>query len=128
MSEVNRCRLSTGADATRIISYYQTKTGLVLREFDLKAVPALWALLQEIPEAERWGAVIKAERQRKYKARPLKEAWHARHYAGVFREIARRAGLPDHVWSMDMRAGGGHRGRPYPRGDQPDAPRRVRAL
>ena len=36
----------------------------MLREFDLKETPELLALLKRIPEGERWGPLIKAERQR----------------------------------------------------------------
>jgi hypothetical protein len=34
------------------------------------------------------------------------EPWRKRYYAERFRDIARAAGLPDSLWSMDMRAGG----------------------
>jgi len=93
-----------GPTATWAIRYFQTKNDLVLREFDLKTVPELLALLQSVPEAERWGPVIVAERQRR-KANRL--PWHEGHYANVFRAICRRAEIPDTVWSMDMRAAGG---------------------
>jgi hypothetical protein len=92
-----------GPQATWKIVYFQTKVGLVRREFDLKATPELLALLQGVPEEERWGPVIKAERQR---SPELRRPWQERHYATVFRKIAQRAGVPDHIQSMDMRAGG----------------------
>lgn len=92
-----------GPNATWRIRYFQTKVGLVLREFELTTVPALLRLLQAVPEAERWGAVVKAERI-KNKAQRL--PWNERHYAEVWREIARRAGIPDSICSMDMRASG----------------------
>lgn len=94
-----------GIDQTSwVIRYFQTKTGLVLREFDLKTVPELLALLQAVPEAERWGPVIIAERQR---GKGIRRPWTENRYANTFRAIARRAGVPDTVWSMDMRAAGG---------------------
>lgn len=93
-----------GPNATWVIRYFQTKNDLVLREFDLKTVPELLALLKSIPEAERWGPVIIAERQRKTFVR---QPWDETRYAVTFRKIARRAGIPDTVWSMDMRAAGG---------------------
>jgi hypothetical protein len=92
-----------GPNASWVIRYYQTKVGLVLREFDLKTVPALLELLQATPEGERWGPVIVAERQR---LKDVRRPWTARQYAVVFRKIAERAGLPDTLWSMDMRASG----------------------
>lgn len=92
-----------GPNATWKIRYYQSKVGLVLREFDLKQTPELLALLQQIPEEHRVGPVITMERQRKPGARL---PWEERYYAEVWREIARRAGLPDTIQSMDMRASG----------------------
>lgn len=80
------------------ITYFQTKVGRVERSYDLKTVPALLALLQAVPKERRIGAIIKCER--------TGEPWHERHYAEVFRDLARAAGLPDEIKSMDMRAGG----------------------
>lgn len=84
-----------------VITYSQNKVGLVPREYDLRDTPRLLELLQKIPENERIGPVIKCERQRGNKA-----PWTERHYADVFREICRRAGVRDEIKSMDMRAGG----------------------
>lgn len=84
------------------IQYYQTKTkaktGLVLREFDLKATQRLLGLMQETPKEARTGAVILCELTGK--------PWTRRFYQEKWREIARAAAIPDDVWSMDMRAGG----------------------
>lgn len=80
------------------ITYHQTKVGRVERQFDLKGTPALLELLQRIPEERRAGAIIICERTGKQ--------WRERHYIQVFREIAREIGMPDSIWSMDMRAGG----------------------
>jgi len=85
------------------ITYFQTKSGRVERTFDLTTVPALLGLLQATPEAVRVGPVILAERT---KNKAVRRPWTERHYATVFRKIARAAGVPDNVWSMDMRAGG----------------------
>jgi len=92
-----------GPNATWRIKYFQTKVGLVLREFDLTATPELLAMLQAIPEEHRWGPVIVAERQRQ---KDKRIPWNDTHYTNTFREIARLAGVPDDIKSMDMRAGG----------------------
>lgn len=36
----------------------------------------------------------------------IRKPWEERYYAEVWREIANRAGIPENVCSMDMRAGG----------------------
>ena len=109
-----------------VISYYQTKSGRVPRTFNLAVVPKLLGLLEHTPPELRVGPVIIAERQpqerprnpltKKFSAWPdgsmpdphaaIRLPWRERHYATKFREIARAAGMPDDVWSMDMRAGG----------------------
>ncbi len=57
----------------------------------------LFPLLNSVPHADRAGAVVKGEH-----GLPVRE----RSYRKWFREIARAAGIPDTVWSMDSRAGG----------------------
>lgn len=81
-----------------VISYNQNKTGVVPREYDLRDTPALLELLEAIPEDRRIGPVIINEK--------TGQPWRYRNYAAVFRKVARAAGVPDDVWSMDMRAGG----------------------
>jgi hypothetical protein len=81
-----------------IISYYQTKKGRVLREFDLKPVQRLLGLMQLTPKEVRQGPVIICE--------TTGEPWIKRRYQDVFRRIARAAGVPDEIYSMDMRSGG----------------------
>lgn len=81
-----------------IIRYQQRKRGIVQREFDLKDTPLLHSLLQETPKDKRIGPVIVCER--------TEIQWREKHYTDTFREVARAAGVPDDVWSMDMRAGG----------------------
>jgi Phage integrase family len=65
-------------------------------EFCLDDYPLLFPLLESVPHPERTGAVVKGERDL-----PIRE----RSYRKWFREIARAAGIPDEVWSMDSRAG-----------------------
>jgi hypothetical protein len=91
-------RTRVGISGDWVITYTQNKRGKVIREFDLKATPLLLKLLQEIPEDKRTGAVIVCETTGK--------PWMEKHYTDTFRVIARAAGVPDTVWSMDMRAGG----------------------
>lgn len=81
-----------------VISYNQNKTGVVERVYDLRDTPALLELLQAIPEDRRVGPVIVNEKTGK--------PWRYRNYIAVFRKAARAAGVPDDVWSMDLRAGG----------------------
>jgi hypothetical protein len=66
-------------------------------DFDLTNYPLLLPLLEAVPHAERTGAVIKGEG-----GLPVRY----RTYQKWFRRIARVAGIPDEVWSMDARAGG----------------------
>ena len=65
-------------------------------EFFLDDYPMLFPLLEAVPHSERTGAVVKGEH-----GLPIRE----RSYRKWFREIARAAGIPDEVWSMDSRAG-----------------------
>jgi Phage integrase family len=65
-------------------------------EFFLDDYPMLFPLLEAVPHAERNGAIVKGEY-----GLPIRE----RSYRKWFREIARAAGIPDEVWSMDSRAG-----------------------
>jgi hypothetical protein len=80
------------------IVYFQNKKGQVRREFNLTTVQPLLVLLQRTPKDDRHGSVILCETTGK--------PWLKRYYDTVFREIARAAGVPDTIWSMDMRAGG----------------------
>jgi len=66
-------------------------------EFDLTNYTLLFPLLESIPLHERVGPIIKGDT-----GHPIRE----RSYRKWFREIARAAGIPDDVWSMDTRAGG----------------------
>jgi hypothetical protein len=66
-------------------------------DFDLTSYSLLFPLLEAVPHNERVGAIIKGEQDL-----PVRE----RSYRKWFRQIARAAGIPDTVWSMDSRAGG----------------------
>jgi len=65
-------------------------------EFCLDDYPMLFPLLEAVPHVERSGPIVKGEH-----GLPIRE----RSYRKWFREIARAAGIPDEVWSMDSRAG-----------------------
>ncbi len=66
-------------------------------DFDLTIYGLLFPLLERVPHDERQGAVIKG-----VEGMPIRE----RTYGKTFRKIARAAGIPDEIWSMDARAGG----------------------
>lgn len=68
------------------------------KEFDLTARPLIMAELARIPEAERYGPMVKCE----YSRIP----WREKPFQAKWREIARAAGIPDHVQNRDTRAGG----------------------
>lgn len=64
--------------------------------FNLADYPLLFPLLERVPPQARVGAIVKGEHDLPVRARSYRK-W--------FREIARAAGIPDQVWSMDSRAG-----------------------
>lgn len=66
--------------------------------FDLTIYSLLFPLLEAVPRQDRVGAIIKGEHG---------YAIQERSYRKWFRPIARAAGIPDAVWSMDARAGAG---------------------
>jgi integrase len=74
-----------------------TKTGAVVAH-DLKLCPLSYSTLGLVPADQRVGPLIIDENA----GRPY--AAHA--YTREWRKIARAAGVPDHVWNMDARAGG----------------------
>ncbi len=79
------------------IRYFQTKKGANLRYYDLKSVQRLLGLIQLTPKENRSGPIIICE--------DTGQPWLKRRYQEKFREIARAAGVPDEICSMDMRAG-----------------------
>lgn len=93
----------TGDKPSWVIRYWQTKVGRVLREYDLHDTPELLEMLQATPVEKRMGPVIICESER-HGSKGL--PWRERHYAEVWRKIAKAAGIPDDVCSRDMRAGG----------------------
>jgi hypothetical protein len=70
----------------------KTNTAIV---HDLPKLELLWPLMQQVPQIERRGAIVK------FRGEPM----HASSYRKWFRQIAREAGIPDSVWNMDARAG-----------------------
>jgi hypothetical protein len=66
-------------------------------DFDLQNYSLLFPLLDSVPHGERQGAIVTGEHG---------YAVQERSYRKWFRAIARAAGIPDEVWSMDSRAGG----------------------
>jgi len=66
-------------------------------EFDLSIYDLLFPLLEQVPQEQRAGAIVKGEH-----GLPIRY----RTYAKAFRKIARYAKIPDEVWNMDARAGG----------------------
>jgi hypothetical protein len=70
----------------------KTNTAIV---HDLPKLELLWPLMQQVPQIERRGAIVK------FRGEPMR----ATSYRKWFREIAREAEIPDSVWNMDARAG-----------------------
>jgi len=64
--------------------------------FDLTNYPLLFPLMEAVPQDRRAGAIVTGEH-----GLPIRE----RSYRKWFRAIARAAGIPDDIWSMDSRAG-----------------------
>lgn len=64
--------------------------------FNLSLFGLLFPLLDSVPHEQRQGAIVKGEH-----GLPIRE----RSYRKWFRQIARAAGIPDDIWSMDSRAG-----------------------
>jgi hypothetical protein len=73
-----------------------SKTG-AFAAHDLKLCPFTRELLDIVPADERVGPLIVDERA----GRPYAESAYGREW----RVVARAAGIPDHVWNMDARAG-----------------------
>lgn len=88
----------TGVSKDWIINYIQHKKKVVKRVYDLKTTPVLLELLQRTPSEKRIGPIIICE--------STGLPWKEKNYTDTWREVARAAGVPDTVWSMDMRAGG----------------------
>ena len=79
-----------------VIKKDTTKTGATVVA-DLKLCPLVLKVLALIPADKRVGPLIIDEKS----GRPYaKDA-----YAREWRRVARAAGIPDHIWNMDARAG-----------------------
>lgn len=79
-----------------VIRKATTKTG-AFAAHDLKLCPLVLDLLERVPPDQRFGPLIIDEAQ----SRPYAESSYGREW----RIVARAAGIPNHVWNMDARAG-----------------------
>ncbi|AWN39693.1 integrase [Methylobacterium durans] len=79
-----------------VIRKATTKTG-AFAAHDLKLCPLVLDLLEQIPPEQRTGPLIIDEAA----SRPYAESAYGREW----RIVARAAGIPNHVWNMDARAG-----------------------
>jgi hypothetical protein len=86
--------LPLGEHPRRDFRLKTSKTGAEIAH-DLTKLDLLWPLIQAVPQADRAGAIVKA----------YGEPIRTRTYRKWFREIARKAEIPDSVWNMDARAG-----------------------
>ncbi|WP_267421837.1 integrase [Methylobacterium sp. GC_Met_2] len=82
--------------ADLVVRKATTKTG-AFAAHDLKLCPLVLALLERVPADRRVGPLILDE----IAGRPYAESAYGREW----RIVARAAGVPDHVWNMDARAG-----------------------
>ncbi|MER2269734.1 integrase [Methylobacterium oxalidis] len=79
-----------------VIRKATTKTG-AFAAHDLKLCPLVLDLLEQVPPEQRTGPLIIDEAA----GRPYAESAYGREW----RIVARAAGIPNHVWNMDARAG-----------------------
>lgn len=82
--------------ADLVVRKATTKTG-AFSAHDLKLCPLVVALLERVPADRRVGPLILDETA----GRPFAESAYGREW----RLVAKAAGVPDHVWNMDARAG-----------------------
>lgn len=82
--------------ASLVVHKETTKTGAPIAA-DLKLCPLVLQVLAQIPQSQRIGPLIVDEKSK----RPYAEDGYAREW----RIVAKAAGIPDHVWNMDARAG-----------------------
>lgn len=73
-----------------------TKTG-ALFQVRVADFPLLLAEIAKVPEGRRIGPMVVDEQT----GRPYRHRW----FAAIWRRAARKAGIPDDVWSRDTRAG-----------------------
>lgn len=82
--------------ADLVVRKATTKTG-AFAAHHLKLCPLVVALLDRVPADRRVGPLIVDETA----GRPCAQSAYGREW----REVAKAAGVPDHVWNMDVRAG-----------------------
>jgi len=82
--------------ADMVLRKVTTKTGAIAAH-DLKVCPLVLKCLETIPANRRIGPLIVDETA----GRPYAESAYGREW----RIVAKAAGIPDHVWNMDARAG-----------------------
>ena len=84
-------------DAHGVLDKETSKTGQ-RAQHDTMAYPFLRKYLDKVPQSQRVGPLIVCE--------TTGLPYRRRHFADVWRSIAREAGVPDDVWNRDSRAGG----------------------
>jgi len=78
-----------------VLAKRTTKTGAPIK-FAIAALPLVIAEIANVPEEKRIGPMVVDEAT----DRPYRHRW----FATIWRRIARKAGIPDSVWSRDTRA------------------------
>jgi hypothetical protein len=95
----DRGLLWSDIDARGVLKKATSKSnGKKIVEFDLRRYPLVSAELARIPLEQRIGPMVIDEKA----GRPYRK----RHFQTLWRKIATAAGVPEHVWQMDSRAGG----------------------
>ncbi len=85
-------------DSNGILLKETSKVEGVSAEHDTMQYPFLREMIDHIPMQKRFGPMIISE--------TTGLPYRYRYFSGVWREIATEAGVPDHVWNRDSRAGG----------------------
>jgi len=73
-----------------------TKTG-AKAQYNVADLPLVMAEIERTPEERRIGPMVIDEAT----GRPYRHRW----FAALWRRVARKAGIPDAIWSRDTRAG-----------------------
>jgi hypothetical protein len=85
-------------DANGILTKPTSKVDDVVAEHDTTGYPFLRKIIDMVPPGRRVGPMIVSENTGlPYRYRNFLDTW---------RDIARKAGVPDHIWNRDSRAGG----------------------
>lgn len=85
-------------DARGVLLKTTSKIDDVVAEHDTNEYPFLRNFLEMVPQAKRFGPVIKCE--------VTGLPYRGRHFASLWRKIATEVGVPANVWNRDSRAGG----------------------